>query len=217
MNEDSEALVATNGEPDDVDPTLRYEASVSLSVDELIASFAQDPRVAWYPNANPPPFGSAATHEFEAWPIGPRTLVVRTNVPASIQTASPYVLIEMDPLEQGGAHVRARFVRRPPGVQLGKTIRVVLAVSCVFSVIGAIFYVVILPLFLFHPTVWVMAIGGVGGIVALAQYSKNRPKPESMQSFGAGLWGLVGNKLVPHALGGGEDPFRLKALGERPR
>jgi hypothetical protein len=218
MDDDTSAPVArmTSSESGEFHPpALRYEASVSLSMDEVRQAFEQDPRVAWYPNANPPPFGSPATHEFEAWPDGPSSIVIRTNVPASIQTASPYVLVEMQSLEPLGTRVRARFVRRPPGVQLSKTVRVVLMVSCVFAVLFAVAYVALIPLMLFHPTLWVTVVGSIGGILSLAQYSRNRPKPESMAAFGSSLWGLVGNKLVPHALGEGEDPFRLKALGGR--
>jgi hypothetical protein len=227
MNDESRvgtALVPAHGEPEEinpysppteqvVDPNLRYDAHISLSVDELFESFAEDPRVAWYPNADPPPFGSPGVHEFEAWPTAQRGLVVRANVPASIHTASPYVVIEASPLQPTGTRVRARFVRRPPGVQLSQMVRTVLMVTCVLTILGTIAYAVVLPLMLFHPSLWMMAISSVAGIGILTQYSKNRPQPESMTAFGGPLWGLVGNKLVPHALGGGEDPFRLEALG----
>jgi hypothetical protein len=80
------------------------------------------------------------------------------------------------------------------------------------GIISAIAYVVFMPLVILHPTVWGTVVVGVAALVALARYSQNRPKPESMASFGAPLWGLIGSKLVPHAIGTGEDPFRLQAL-----
>ena len=144
-------------------------------------------------------------HEFEAWPIGPTQLVVRTNVPASITTASPYVLIEMSPMQPEGTRVGARFVRRPPGVQLSKTVRTVLMVACVFSVLCSLAYIVVIPLMLFHPTIWVMIVGSIGGILTLA-----------MSAIDTACWDLKGKAIgqpVSAMLGGLRDRAPVYASG----
>jgi len=200
--------VPDDNDDDDVVPVgelpdeLRFEFRVSRTPDEIVESFSGDAQVEWSVDGRPHPFPPPGSPQFQAWPRDSTTLFVRHTVPAAIPVVSPCVMIELVP---GAQHttVRGWFLHHPPRSRRRElTLKLAIVAS-------AAYYLAIIALDtgLLFPHPYYLLILGAFTILGIMH---NRPKARSMQAYGSALWGLIGQKFVPHALGEAEqeDPFR---------
>jgi hypothetical protein len=185
--------------PPEVVPAPQFEFRVSLSPEEIVESFRNDARIEWVAKGPPGSFALAGKH-FQAWRASETRLVVRHAVWDPSHGPSPNVHIEWMPHPKSGTLVRGVFARRAVPVNN----RPLLVIS---ALAGVLFLVVLLVSL--EPRAVLYLVGSIAAFFALRSAMSDRPTPKSMQNFGPGLWRLVGEKFVPHALGPAEDdPFR---------
>ncbi len=201
MDEDSsshsEELVPVGELPQELTIGLR----VSLSPAELTERFASDERIDWSGTDRPDPFPDSSAPQFQAWQWNDESLFIRHSVPAAVNLSSPCVFIEWEPTERG-TKVRIRFLRHPPRSK--KSVRNIQLAMAVWIVVNG-GYLLIGEFLQF-------AMGIIGAVAALLVLAliRNRPKPASMEAYGGDLRRMIGEALVPHQLGDGDDddPFR---------
>ncbi len=183
----------------------KFEFAISLSQEEVIESFRSDPSVAWAEHGNPDPFPPADAPPFQAWLAPGGQLLLRHAVPAVVEATSPLVCIQFSARPSGGTLVRGSFLRAPPSMIRGeRTTKISALVLGSFSILYTAWVGWAATLDI---GVWAIAICAV-----VLWFQNNKPKAQSMQQFGRALWGLVGQKFVPHVLGEADSPFRDRAL-----
>lgn len=192
--------------PEPVPATERFKSRVSLTPAEIVDAFANDQRILWCPNADPPAFSAPGARPYQAWPAGHGAIFLRCTVPAMVHEASPYVLIQYAEAPEGGTNVTAKFLKRPANMTISQS-------TIVLGTIGLLGMAALLTVaVVVAGTYQFFTIGGcIVAAVVLAQYSRNRPSEQSMVRFGHHLRAILGEKFVPHALGGADQgaPFRL--------